>query len=130
MIASDPATGAVYASRGGPGSGPGGAPGIGPARFVAVSQPYAPGFPDYSEVNAVQTVGYIQAPFSDVTAYMDAVAVTTNANNLTYLGPIQNSNSYAFSLIGGMGFQRPTPAEPAMGYNTNRGSPALQCTTP
>jgi RHS repeat-associated protein len=128
VIAADPATGAVYASRGGPGSGPGGGPGIGPTTFVASSGPYNAGFIDYGSVSGVQTVGYVNAPFGQVTNYIDSFAATSNANNLTYLGPIQNSNSYSGSLLSGLGFQSVTPDLRAPGFSTNSPSPQLQCT--
>ena len=130
VIAADPATGAVYASRGGPGSGPGGGPGIGPTTFVASSGPYNAGFIDYGSVSGVQTVGYVNAPFGQVTNYIDSFAATSNANNLTYLGPIQNSNSYSGSLLSGLGFQAVTPDLRAPGFSTNSPAPQLQCTKP
>jgi hypothetical protein len=130
VIAADPTTGAVYASRGGPGSGQGGGPGIGPATFVAVSRPYNAGFPDYGSVGGVQTVGYVNAPYGQVTSYLDTFAAATNANSLAYLGPIQNSNSYTSALLSGLGFKPPTPALRAPGYGTNSPSGQLQCTKP
>jgi hypothetical protein len=129
VIAADPATGAIYASRGGPGSGPGG-PGNGPTSFVAVSGSYNSLFTDYGSITAVQTVGYVNAPYGQVTGYIDSYAATSNANNLTYLGPIQNSNSYSGSLLSGLGFPSVTPDLRAPGFSSNSPAPQLQCTKP
>lgn len=130
VLAADPATGTVYASRGGPGSGAGGGPGSSPLSFIANSAALAPGFPDYGSITGVQNVGYVNAPFAQVTGYFDSFAATTNANNLTYLGPVQNSNSYAGALVAGLGFPSATPDVSAPGYGTNAPSPQLQCTKP
>ena len=128
VIVSDPSTGASYASRGGPGSGPGGGPGIGWDQVTAVSGSYNSRFPDYGSVTAVQTVGYLNAPYSSATSYMNSFAATTNANNLTYEGLTQNSNSYSAALLSGMGFTPPPPVSNAPGYGSNPPSPALRCT--
>ena len=130
VLAVDPTTGAVYASRGGPGSGAGGGAGSGPFRFVANSGAFAQGFPDYGSLTGVQTVGYVNASFAQVTGYFNSFATTTNANNLTYLGPVQNSNSYASALVAGLGFPSATPDVKAPGYGTNSPSSQLQCTKP
>lgn len=129
-VTNSPPTGAVYASRGGPVSGAGGGPRSGPLRFVANSGTLAPGFPDYGSITGVQTVGYVDAPFAQVTGYFDSFEATTNANNLTYLGPVQNSNSYAGALVAGLGFPSETPDLSAPGYGTNSPSQQLQCTKP
>ena len=118
VIAIDPATGSVYASRGGPGSGAGGGAGIGPTRFTSNSGAYNAAFPDYGSVTGVQTVGYVNAPYSQVTGFLDAFSASVNAQNLTYLGPVQNSNSYSSALLSALGFQPPAPIENAPGYDT------------
>jgi hypothetical protein len=117
VIAADPTTGAVYASRGGPGSGPGGGPGVGPLTLVTSSGPYGPGFIDYGSVSGVQTVGYVNAPYSQVTSFMDAYSAAVNASGMMYMGADQNSNSYTGFLLAGLGFYPyPTPAMSAPGY--------------
>ena len=118
VVAIDPATGSVYASRGGPGSGAGGGGGIGPTTFTSNSGPYNAAFPDYGSVTGVQTVGYVNAPYSQVTGFLDAFSASVNAQNLTYLGPVQNSNSYSSALLSALGFQPPAPIENAPGYGT------------
>jgi hypothetical protein len=128
VLISDTSTGAVYASRGGPGSGPGGGPGIGPATFVASSGPYNAGFVDYGSIHGVQTVGYVNAPFGQVAGYMDAFAAATNAQHGTYLGPVQNSNSYTGALLEGMGLSGVTPDLRAPGFGTNSPVKQLRCT--
>lgn len=128
VFAQDPATGASYASRGGPGSGPGGGPGIGPVTFVASAGSYNASFLDYGSVHGTQGVGYVDASFSQVTAYFDAFAATTNAQNGSYLGPVQNSNSYSGALIQGLGFNGFSPDLWAPGFSTNSPVKQLACT--
>jgi RHS repeat-associated protein len=128
VIVSDPSTGLSYASRAGPGSGPGGGPGIGWDQVAAVSGPYDSRFPDYGSVTAVQTVGYLNVTYNSAVAYMDAYQATTNANDLRYEGTTQNSNSYAASLLSGMGFRPPDPLLNAPGYGSNPPSPQMECT--
>ena len=132
VIAADPATGAVYASRGGPGSGGAGPPGSGSFQLVGVSGPYNASFRDYGSVTGVQTVGYVNAPYSQVTALMDNFAAAVNNNALPYLGDTNNSNSYTGNLLGELGFwPPPTPAMTAPGYGQDyKPIPNLVCTTP
>ncbi len=132
VMAVDPTTGAIYASRGGPGSGAGGAPGIGPVTFVANSGPYNAGFPDYGSVHGVQTVGYVNAPYSQVTSYMDAYAAAVNTSGITYMGTSQNSNSFTGFLLAGLGFGTlPATAMSAPGFGEDyKPIPNLMCTTP
>jgi len=127
VTATDTASGATYASRSGPGSGPGG-PGFGPLHNTAVSAPYANNvFPDYGSMNSVQTVGYLNTRFDDVRAYMDAFRDATNSPFNLYLGVTDNSNSYASRLLEGMGFDDFNPALPAPGSDGGRVLPDLKC---
>jgi len=117
VMAVDPTTGAAYATRGGPGSGPGGGPGIGPLALVTTSGPYGPGFPDYGSVSGVQTIGYVNAPFNQVTGFLDAYSAAVNASGSMYMGADQNSNSYTGFVLAGLGFYPlPTPSMSAPGY--------------
>ena len=70
----------------------------------------------------------VDAPFNQVVDYMNAYASVTNSNDLHYLGPVQNSNSYAFTLTEGLGFQRPDPPVSAPGSGTNSVDPQVSCT--
>jgi hypothetical protein len=124
VLAEDPATGSVYASRAGPANAPG------PATISAFSGDYNSVFPDQGSVTAVQTVGYINASYGQVTNYMNVFAATTNSNNFLYLFPVQNSNSYTSSLVSGMGFTPPAPALPLVGYGRTLSNPTLQCAKP
>src|SRR5882757_2751535 len=86
--------------------------------LVAVSGPYDAKFPDYGAVSGVRTVGYVNAPYSQVTSYMDAYAAAANTKGIPYLGTSQNSNSYSGDLLGGLGFWEvlPVPAMSAPGF--------------
>jgi hypothetical protein len=120
IIASDPATGQVYASR----AGPAGAP---PSTVYAESYYYNSGFPDYGTVGAVQSVGNLDVPWSQVTDYLDAFAAATNGEGMMYQGPIQNSNSYTYALLVGLGFSPPDPMLWAPGWGTNPTLPRMLC---
>jgi RHS repeat-associated protein len=132
VIAVDPTTGQAYASRGGPGSGNGGAPGVGAATLAAHSGSYGTGFPDYGSVSGVQTVGYVDAPYGQVTSYMDDFATAVNASGTPYLGASQNSNSYTGFLIAGLGFDTlPMLAMSAPGFGMDyKPIPNFTCTKP
>ena len=130
IIATDPSTGESYASRAGPGSGRGGGPGVNPISLRAQSGNYDSQFPDFGAVNATQSIGYIEAPFAQVKAYMQAFGRFSNAQGGFYGIFAQNSNSYAFTLLTGMGFDRPTPAETAPGWWSNWVDSSLACTRP
>jgi hypothetical protein len=129
LIAVDPTSGAAYATRGGPASGAGGTPGPGP--IVASSGPYAQGFRDYGSATGIQTVGYVNAPFSQVSSYLSAYSAAVTAANLPYLGTAQNSNSYTGYVLAGLGFTLPTPALSAPGFGEDfKPIPNLVCGKP
>jgi RHS repeat-associated protein len=124
VMAVDPATGDVYASRGGPGSGPGGGFAL---QLTAKSGRYGKGFPDYGGVTAVQTVGYVNASFGQVVQYMNSFAAATNGNTLLYGGLTQNSNSYSAAILTGMGLTPPPTAKTAPGFNSNSPDSSMRC---
>jgi hypothetical protein len=100
--------------------------------FAANSGPYNAGFPDYGSVSGVQTVGYVNAPYSQVTSYLDAYAAAVNTSGTTYMGTSQNSNSYTGWLLAGLGFRTlPAPAMSAPGFGEDyKPIPNLMCTKP
>jgi RHS repeat-associated protein len=124
VMATDRSTGQVYASRAGPRRVAGG---IWPWGVFAVSRAYGPRFRDYGAATSIQTVGYVNAPYSEVVDYMNAFAATTNAKMWPYLGVTENSNSYAASLLGGMGFMSTSPISAAPGFGSNTTSSEMRC---
>ncbi|MDF7776370.1 RHS repeat-associated core domain-containing protein [Sphingomonas sp. AOB5] len=125
IVAIDPATGKKFASRGGPGSGPGGGIAF---QLIAVSGPFEAGFPDFGAVKGIQTVEYLDVSFNEAAQYMTSFAEVTNDNKLAYLGFFQNSNSYAAALLSGMGFKPPEPAMFSPGYKYHHVDPSMKCT--
>ena len=124
VVVTDPSTGAEYASRAGPWSGPGG----GSAPFVsAVSRSYGNGFPDYGSENGGVIAGYLNVPFAQAANYMNSFAAVTNNNHLVYEGVTQNSNSYAAALLRGMGFTPPGTGRVMPGYDSNPVAESMQC---
>jgi hypothetical protein len=126
VLASDPATGATYASRSGPGLGPIGLSGVGPWN-TAVSGSFDLEFKDYGAVHSVQTVGFIHAPFEHVAAYMDGFASASNSFANPYLIVTGNSNSYASRLVEGLGLGSFDSALPAPGSGGGRVLKELRC---
>jgi hypothetical protein len=61
---------------------------------------------------------------------MNAFKDTTNASGFTYLGPIQNSNSYTGALVSGMGFDLPTLMLDAPGLGSNPPDPRMRRSKP
>ena len=117
VAVTDPGSGVSYAIRSGPGSGPGG-PGHGSWNNTAVTgDPSDEDFPDSGSSYATQGIGYIHASFSDVRAYMDAVAAAINSPWNPYLGVTMNSNTTAGLVLKGMGFNSVTPMLPAPGFD-------------
>jgi len=129
VLATDPATGVTYASRSGPGLGPIGLSGVGPWN-TAVSGPFVIGFADYGHVHSVQTVGFLNAPFEDVTAYMDGFAAATNSFVNPYMGVTGNSNSYASRLVEGFGFEGIDPHLSVPGSGGGRVLKEFRCEGP
>lgn len=131
VIAVDPSTGSMYATRGGPGSGPGGGPTTPFNQLVGNSGPF-PGsgtaqFPDTpNNITGLQAIGDVSQSFDQVSAVMNSYTQVTDANSLTYT-PNLNSNSYAFSFLNLAGYQRPTPLMNVPWSQNGAPSPNVSC---
>jgi RHS repeat-associated protein len=131
VIALDPWTGNMYATRGGPGSGPGGGPTTPYNQLVGKSGPF-PGsgtaqFPDTpNNITGLQAIGDLSQSFDQVSAVMNNYTQVTDANNLTYTAAF-NSNSYSFTFVALAGYQRPDPLMNVPGSQNGSPSPNVSC---
>jgi hypothetical protein len=73
----------------------------------------------------MQYVGSVPMTLAQVSAAMTQFQNVTNSGSIPYfpLGP--NSNSYAFTFVQSLGFQRPQPVLPAPGWSMGSPSPKL-----
>ncbi len=113
MIATNPETGIQYATRAGPSVGAKQGLSIeGPLGYIyAQSGVFDESFRDPpSKVRDVQHVGTLNVSLTKTAAMMQEFAKETNSNRNSYLGFAMNSNSYAFTFVQSLGFQRPSPA--------------------
>jgi len=120
--------GRAYATRGGPGSGPGGGSNYRSRQIVGVSGSYpSAGFPDApGDVIDYQVVGFVSLSLDQVAARMNDFARVTTANDLQY-SPSLNSNSYAFAFVESLGLGRVSPDNWAPGSSNGVPSPSLRC---
>ncbi len=130
VLAVDPTTGASFATCGGPGSGRGTVPGAKSRQLVGLSAPRGTAsFPDaLSDVNFYQVAGTIDLPIDEFAGRMNDFAQATNNNDLSYTAST-NSNSYVFTFVQSLGFERPTPAFGLWAPGSSNGVPAFgaQC---
>lgn len=120
--------GKAYATRGGPGSGPGGGGNIRSTQIVGVSGAFrSAGFPDtHGDIIDYQVVGFVSLSLDEVANRMNDFADVTTANDLQYTGSL-NINSYAFSFVESLGLGRVTPSHWAPGAANGTPSPRLKC---
>jgi hypothetical protein len=151
VVATDPVTGEQIITRGGPStngvdnpfltsgsssaggsvlgsSGYGGSGGFGFGTIYGQGGPWTenPGNPDLpSQTVMMQYVGSVPMTLAQVSAAMTQFQNVTNSGSIPYfpLGP--NSNSYAFTFVQSLGFQRPQPVLPAPGWSMGSPSPKL-----
>ncbi len=124
VIATDPVTGEQYITRAGPfGSGESGY-GFGPIKaqsgvWRAQSGVWSESlsFDRPSQTVYVQDVGVVDMSYTDVVSNMNAFATSINSQSINYWPTGPNSNSYAFFYIQSLGFDRPSPALGAPGWD-------------
>lgn len=78
-----------------------------------------------SLVHTLQHVGYLNASINDVKAMSVEFVNVTNANELPYRPLRLNSNSFAFTFVESLGFNRPKPNIKAVGSQNGRVSGSL-----
>jgi RHS repeat-associated protein len=127
VIASDPLTGQALATRAGPHGdkvereGTGYGLGMIYAEYGAFDETFRD---SPSDVHTMQHVGQLHMSLAEVAAHMAEFARMTNANEPFY-SPMVNSNSYAFTFIESLGFERPDPLKWAPGWRRGNPSPDL-----
>ena len=101
-------------------------------RVTAVSEPRFSGttnwnrteYDDLGRVTQVDTAAGVRQIFSyeeaatDIVTNMNAYANSINLQSISYWVTGPNSNSYAFSYVVRLGFDRPTPALDAPGWDS------------
>jgi len=100
VIGMDPKTGKTFATAAGPESG----------FLKAVSGQYNENFRDPPEsVHTKQFVGVLDVSLEGFVSRAEEFTDMTNEQNVPYLGFTSNSNSYAFTFLETLGFERPKP---------------------
>jgi len=152
VIVTDNATGQQYATRAGPSgglgssqsagasrasasggsvsatAGNGGSGGHGFGSIYAEHGVYNNTFRDSpTNVHTLQPVGSLNISFSEAQARAREFATVTNNNSLPYRPVTLNSNSYAFTFVESLGFNRPQPVIGAPAWNSGRPDPNLSC---
>jgi RHS repeat-associated protein len=132
-IMQDTETGRQIVTRAGPSAANGGfqPSGVGLGYLQADVLPYQVHPRDNPENTVhVQYVGIVQAKFSDVVRAAQNFRDVTNENKIAY-APLGgglvglNSNAYAGTFVQSLGFSRPVPDLPAVGFGNGRASPKL-----
>ncbi|MCW8091134.1 FG-GAP-like repeat-containing protein [Alteromonas sp. ASW11-130] len=140
VIATDPATGEQYITRGGPSMSVLGVASSGPAGSAAAALEVGGGqtiagsgfgnvkaqsgvwseslaFDRPSDTVHIQEVGNILMSYKQVVASMNSFADMVNKGSIGYWPTGPNSNSYAFSFVEELGFTRPSPDLGAPGWD-------------
>ena len=108
VIGTDAVTGEQVATRAGPGG----------LTIEAVTDVFDAYFEDPpSEVHTTQELGVLNASLADFYDSAATFADRMNRNGIGYAGWTSNSNSYAFTFVESLGFERPTPEVWAPGWD-------------